>query len=112
MFFRITAKTFCLEPSIGEELTLEIIKVASAASELLSLDLLASNPPFGASSYICPSNVDFVFNNDTGDMTIVIPAFDRDGEHFLDAMVGQLEDPIENGLLIPAPSYGLPHGEA
>ncbi len=112
MFFRITSKTFCVEPATGQELSLEILKVASAASELLDLDLLPCNPPFGAASYISPSNVDFVFNNDNGDMTIVIPAFDRNGNHFLDALVGQFEDPIENGILIPAPAYGLPHGEA
>lgn len=112
MFFRITSRAFCVEPTTGEELSLEIFNVASAASELLELDLIPTNPPFGAASYISPSNVDFVFDSDTWNMTIAIPAFNEEGNHYMDVLVAQIQDPVEHGWLIPAPAFGLPHGEA
>ena len=113
MHFRVNSRTMFVSPPFAQELGEEISNVINAASQELGLTILECEPPFPVThSFISTRIVDFVFHNSDDSVTIVIPTFDSNGNHFLDALVCKIEDPIGHGLMIPAPSFGLPHGEA
>jgi hypothetical protein len=113
MHFRINARTMCVAPPFDQDLSHAISEVINIASAELGLAVIQCEPPFSiGGAFISTRNIDFVFHNNNDSMTVVVPTFDEDGNHFMDALVCLIGDPIGNGLMIPAPSYGLPHGEA
>ena len=113
MYYKVNARTMWVAPPFSQELSDEISAVIEAAADHLELDVIGCESPFpiNSISYITPREINFIFHDDES-MTVVVPAFDQDGDHFVDALVCRIEDPIGNGVMVPAPSYGLPHGEA
>ena len=116
MHFRLNARTMWIAPPFSDDLSQAISDVIHAASNELNFEILECEPPYSMQSFfegfISTRNIDFILHNNNDSMTVVVPAFDEEGNHFMDALVCLIENPIDSGVMIPAPSYGLPHGEA
>lgn len=113
MHFRIDARTMWVAPPFSEDLSDAISQVIDLAADEFGLAIIQCEPPFPITEgFISTRNIDFVFHHQDDSMTVVVPTFDESGNHFTDVLVCLIADPIGNGMMVPAPAYGLPHGEA